>query len=114
MAAACEAVVAESADAQLCAYGHLGDGNLHFNLLPPTDQSLADFKKQPGPEISRRIHELAHGLGGSVCAEHGVGQLKAGLLAQYSSPVAIKLMRDIKGALDPAGLMNPGKVLLPE
>lgn len=110
---ACEAVFEVAGDARICAYGHLGDGNLHFNLLPPAGMSLEQFKESPGPRISQRIHTLAHRYEGSVCAEHGVGQLKAGLLAQYASPVALKMMRDIKHALDPAGLMNPGKVLLP-
>lgn len=110
--AAGKAVRAVAASARVCAYGHLGDGNLHFNILPPEGQPLAEFRADPGPEISKRIHDLVHAFGGSVCAEHGVGQLKADLLRQYSSPVALRLMRDIKQALDPKGLMNPGKVLL--
>ena len=113
MEAACKAVLGVAPDAQICAYGHLGDGNLHFNLLPPDGQKLTEFRRERGAEISAAIHDLVESVGGSVCAEHGVGQLKAGLLARYSSPVALQLMRSVKQALDPQGLMNPGKVLLP-
>lgn len=112
MDAAGTAVSEAVAGVRICAYGHLGDGNLHFNLLPPEGQTLASFRDQYGEQVSRIIHDLALSFNGSVCAEHGVGQLKAGLLAQTSGPVALRLMRDLKRAVDPGGLMNPGKVLL--
>ena len=99
-------------DATLVAYGHAGDGNLHFNLSflngTPTSK-LATLE----PVIRRAIHDLVAEHGGSFSAEHGIGQLKAGELRRYASDVELKLMRDIKRALDPHGIMNPGKVLAP-
>jgi FAD/FMN-containing dehydrogenase len=107
-AAAARAIAPE---VRLCAYGHVGDGNLHFNFQAPAGQGLAEFTARHGERISEAIYALVARLGGSVCAEHGVGQLKRDLLARYEDPVALDLMRTLKSALDPAGLMNPGKVL---
>lgn len=92
------------------AFGHLGDGNLHFNL------SMADAEANRGlvarqAEANRIVHDLVHELGGSISAEHGLGQLKREEIRRYKSPVEMAAMQAIKNALDPAGLMNPGKVL---
>jgi FAD/FMN-containing dehydrogenase len=95
---------------RLIAYGHVGDGNLHFNLnqdpLVPAAQFLAR-----SADVRRAIHDLVRSFGGSFSAEHGIGQLKVGELERYASPVELDLMRAIKHAFDPNGIMNPGKVL---
>jgi FAD/FMN-containing dehydrogenase len=96
---------------RLSIYGHIGDGNLHFNLLPPEGQTLAAFRAGPAERLSACVHELAAGLGGSFSAEHGVGLLKVSELERYKSREALALMRALKTALDPAGIMNPGKML---
>ena len=92
-------------------FGHLGDGNLHFNLRPPPDAKLAEFAAGPAVEMTAAVHDLAMRLGGSFSAEHGVGVLKREELERYASPVALRTMRALKNALDPKGIMNPGKVL---
>ena len=92
-------------------YGHIGDGNLHFNLLAPDGDDPGAFKEEQGPALSECVHDLAAELGGSFSAEHGVGKLKKGELARYKDPESLWTMRAIKAALDPRGLMNPGKVL---
>jgi len=96
---------------RLSIYGHVGDGNLHFNILPPIGQSIEDFRAGPGDALSACVHDLAAALGGSFSAEHGVGILKVGELERYRSPVALALMQRLKTALDPKGIMNPGKML---
>jgi FAD/FMN-containing dehydrogenase len=96
--------------ARLVSYGHLGDGNLHFNLSPARGAEGAQFLRL-APQINRAVHDLVARYGGSFSAEHGIGQLKRGELLRYKHPVAIELMRSIKQAIDPHGIMNPGKVL---
>ena len=96
--------------ARLVSYGHLGDGNLHFNVSPPPGGSNEQFLSL-APQINRAVHDLVARYGGSFSAEHGIGQLKRGELVRYKNPVAIELMRSIKQAVDPNGIMNPGKVL---
>jgi FAD/FMN-containing dehydrogenase len=96
---------------RLSLYGHIGDGNLHLNLLPPAGQGLAAFRAASEEALTACVHDLAAALGGSFSAEHGVGVLKAKELARYKSPVALALMRTLKQALDPRGIMNPGKLL---
>jgi D-lactate dehydrogenase (cytochrome) len=96
---------------RLSIYGHIGDGNLHFNLLPPDGQTVAEFRDGPASVLSACIHDLAAELGGSFSAEHGVGLLKVPELERYKSKEALTLMRTLKNALDPHGLMNPGKML---
>jgi len=90
------------------AFGHLGDGNLHFNLSC-ADRELHTRLLARAEEASRIVYDLVHQLGGSISAEHGIGQLKRPLLDDYKSPVALVAMRAIRQALDPLGLMNPGK-----
>ena len=105
------AIVKLDPHARLSVYGHVGDGNVHFNVLPPSGVSLPVYKQQLGREISTAVHGAAAEFNGSFSAEHGVGQLKTGDLENYSSALRLSLMKDIKSALDPRGLMNPGKVL---
>ena len=106
-----EAIVKGWPDARLSIYGHIGDGNVHFNVLAPCGVDASEFKQRFGADISQTVHDLAHELNGSFSAEHGIGMLKRELLADYSSPTALDLMRTLKRALDPKGLMNPGKVI---
>ncbi|WP_137110923.1 FAD-binding oxidoreductase [Rhodobacter sp. SY28-1] len=91
-------------------FGHLGDGNLHWNVFPETGHTKAEHEGVRD-EVKRVVHDLVHGLGGSVAAEHGVGRLKVSDLARYADPGKLAAMRAIKAALDPAGIMNPGAVL---
>ncbi|MEM7764885.1 MAG: FAD-binding oxidoreductase [Pseudomonadota bacterium] len=93
-------------------YGHIGDGNLHYNLLPPADTSERTvWQRTWAKRLSAKVHRLAAELDGSFSAEHGIGQLKREDLAEFKDPVALAAMRAIKKALDPHGIMNPGKVL---
>jgi FAD/FMN-containing dehydrogenase len=94
----------------LVSYGHLGDGNLHFNLNQRPGTDRAAFLRRE-PEIKRYVHDLVRDSGGSFSAEHGIGRLKVGELARYADPVELSLMHAIKQAFDPNGIMNPGKVL---
>lgn len=91
-------------------FGHLGDGNLHYNVFPLPGGTRADHEAQRGA-VKRAVHDLVHEFGGSVSAEHGVGRLKVEDLARYGDPVRLSAMRAIKAALDPAGIMNPGAVV---
>ncbi len=97
-------------DARVVAFGHIGDGNLHYNLSRPASADNPAFIAGT-PEVNRIVHDIVAELGGSISAEHGLGQLKRNEIARYKSAVEIDLMRSIKHALDPMGLMNPGKVL---
>ena len=92
------------------AFGHLGDGNLHFNIFPPKGESRAAYLPLAG-DIQRGVHDRVVALGGSFSAEHGVGRLKAGDLQRYGDPAKLAAMRAVKAALDPFGIMNPGAVL---
>jgi FAD/FMN-containing dehydrogenase len=91
-------------------FGHLGDGNLHFNVFPVPGRTRADHENQR-EAVKTCVHDLVAALGGSVAAEHGVGRLKVGDLERYGDPAKLAAMRAIKAALDPAGIMNPGAVL---
>jgi len=95
---------------RVVAFGHLGDGNLHYNLSQPDKQRNAAFIAAQ-PEVNRLVHDTVDALNGSISAEHGIGQLKREEILRYKSSVEMTLMRSIKAALDPRGLMNPGKVL---
>ncbi len=92
------------------AFGHLGDGNLHYNVFPPRGQSPRDFDALR-PVVMRAVHDLVMGYGGSFSAEHGLGRLKPPELERYGDPTKRAVMRAIKSALDPLGIMNPGAVL---
>jgi len=92
-----------------CVFGHLGDGNLHFNLSQPEDGSAEAFRATE-PLCNRIVFDQVRDFGGSIAAEHGIGQLRRDELAQ-GQPIKVDLMRRIKAAIDPHGLMNPGKVL---
>ena len=107
-----EALVAAIAPgARIACFGHLGDGNLHYNVSPPRDAAAtANFEALRAP-VSDAVHALVLELQGSIAAEHGIGQLKRDALAASAPPVALAAMRRIKAAFDPAGIMNPGKLL---
>lgn len=91
-------------------FGHLGDGNLHYNAFPARGESRDRYDGIRG-QVSRIVHDLVHDLGGSVAAEHGVGRLKVADLERYADPGKLVAMRAIKRALDPEGILNPGAVL---
>jgi FAD/FMN-containing dehydrogenase len=91
-------------------FGHLGDGNLHWNVFPALGHGQHGHEAVRD-EVKRVVHDMVHSLGGSVAAEHGVGRVKVADLARYADPGKLAAMRAIKAALDPAGIMNPGAVL---
>lgn len=91
-------------------FGHVGDGNLHYNVFPMPGHSRADHDNQRDA-IKACVHDLVHALGGSISAEHGVGRLKVPDLEKYGDPAKLSAMRAIKAGLDPIGIMNPGAVL---
>ncbi|WP_175253125.1 FAD-binding oxidoreductase [Pseudomonas sp. BMW13] len=95
---------------RVVAYGHVGDGNLHYNISKPPDSDDAPFKAQ-AEAIMRVIYDSTLEDDGSISAEHGLGQSKRAAAQHYKAPLELELMRSIKQALDPAGLMNPGKLL---
>ncbi|AKM29133.1 hydroxyacid dehydrogenase [Pandoraea faecigallinarum] len=97
--------------ARMVTFGHLGDGNLHYNVMAPEGVDPAAFLKQYQTPVTAAVHDSVHAHGGTISAEHGLGQFKREAAAHYKSPVEIALMRALKTALDPRGLMNPGKVL---
>ncbi len=92
------------------AFGHIGDGNVHFNLSQPVGMDPQDFLSHQG-EMARLVHDIVASLGGSISAEHGLGIAKREAILSYKSPVEIEMMRRLKTALDPLGIMNPGKVI---
>ncbi len=91
-------------------YSHVGDGNLHYNLSRPASLEPNEFRAHTAA-LSSIVHDCTVELGGSISAEHGLGSSKAAAAAAYKSEVELSLMRAVKDALDPARLMNPGKVL---
>ena len=96
---------------RIVAFGHIGDGNIHYNISMPDAKFNADFITQSEHEVNRIVYEVVARLDGSISAEHGVGQLKRGEITHYKNALELELMRSIKQTLDPNGLMNPGKVL---
>ncbi|MCZ0962106.1 FAD-binding oxidoreductase [Paracoccus benzoatiresistens] len=104
------AMLAGMADLRINCFGHLGDGNLHFNLFP-VEGKTRDAYDAIRRDLSRAVHEMVVARGGSFSAEHGVGRLKAADLARWGDPARLGAMRAIKDALDPAGIMNPGVIL---
>ncbi len=96
---------------QVIDFGHLGDGNLHYNVQAPAGVAPADFLATHEAAINEQVYDAVQRLGGSISAEHGIGRLKREELAQRKDPTALTLMRAIKRALDPLNLLNPGRVL---
>ncbi len=103
-------VLAEIGEFRINCFGHLGDGNLHYNVFPKHGLSRADYETQR-PVVKQTVHDLVHQMEGSVSAEHGVGRLKVGDLELYADPAKMAMLRAVKDALDPLGIMNPGAVL---
>jgi FAD/FMN-containing dehydrogenase len=97
--------------ARVLAFGHLGDGNLHFNVRAPEGSGAAAWMARTGDAITTRVYDLVTAAGGSISAEHGIGVLKRDELARLGDPAKLAAIRAIKAALDPQGLMNPGKVV---
>jgi FAD/FMN-containing dehydrogenase len=95
---------------RFCTFGHMGDGNLHYNISQPLGADKAAFLAR-WHEVNALVHDIVGNFDGSISAEHGIGQLKRGELLRFKDPVALDLMRRIKREFDPAGIMNPGKVL---
>jgi FAD/FMN-containing dehydrogenase len=92
------------------AFGHLGDGNVHFHVRGP-EGSPRSWLEEVGPPILRFVDDLVTAAGGSISAEHGIGQMKRGELERLGNPGDLAAMRAIKHALDPLGIMNPGKLV---
>ena len=92
-------------------FGHLGDGNLHYNVQCPLHADAAAFLQAHEAQVNHWVYEAVKSFGGSISAEHGIGRLKADTLPQYKDPVALAMMRSIKQALDPKNVMNPGRML---
>ena len=105
--ASCEAAMP---GLRVCAFGHFGDGNIHFNLSQPEGADKAAFLAE-WERFNRIVHDIVDRLDGSIAAEHGVGLIKRDELARYADPVALDLMRRVKAALDPRDILNPGKVV---
>jgi len=103
-------VVAALRDFRINCFGHLCDGNLHYNVFPPVGHDRTEYLNVRGA-VKTAVHDLVHAFDGSVSAEHGVGRLKTDDLERYGDPVKLQTMRAIKQALDPQGIMNPGAVL---
>ena len=97
-------------DFRINCFGHLGDGNLHYNVFPAKGRNRADYEAER-PAVKRVVHDLVHSMEGSVSAEHGIGRLKVADLEKYGDPAKLAMLRAIKDALDPLGIMNPGAVL---
>lgn len=107
---ATQAVEAALPGVRVVAFGHVGDGNIHFNLSQPLGADKNEFLAQWG-RMNRIVHDIVAGFRGSISAEHGIGRLKRDELTRYKSAVELDLMRRVKRALDPQAIMNPGKVI---
>jgi FAD/FMN-containing dehydrogenase len=97
---------------RFCCFGHVGDGNLHYNPVRPVDWTYEQFAAER-PAVNKIVHDIVVDLGGSISAEHGIGIVRLEENLRYKSPVEIDLMNRVKLALDPSGIMNPGKVVSP-
>jgi FAD/FMN-containing dehydrogenase len=96
---------------RVVAFGHLGDGNVHYHVLAPEGAARGAWEGNEGKQISRFVDDLVTKWHGSISAEHGIGQLKRDELGRLGDPVQLRLMRAVKQALDPQGLLNPGKLV---
>ncbi len=106
-----QGVVAKFGNAlRINCFGHVGDGNLHYNVFPPPGGKVLDYRHLAA-EVKGAVHDLVDAHGGSISAEHGIGRMKTGDLTRYGDPVRIVAMRAIKAALDPNGILNPGAVI---
>ena len=105
------AVEARFPDHDAIAFGHLGDGNVHFHVLAPRGSDRAEWEASQAKEVSSFVYDLVTQYGGSISAEHGIGQVKVDELQRLGDPVALATMRAVKQALDPRGILNPGKLL---
>jgi FAD/FMN-containing dehydrogenase len=110
IAEASAAVTALIPGARPVPFGHLGDGNVHFNVTQPVGADKAAYLAR-WAEMNAVVHGIATKLGGSISAEHGIGRLKRELLPNVKDPVGLDMMRALKRTLDPKGILNPGKVL---
>jgi FAD/FMN-containing dehydrogenase len=98
-------------NARIIDFGHLGDGNLHYNVAAPKGENADAFMKNK-VVVNELIHDLVDQMGGSISAEHGIGANKAHELVKYKTPTELNLMKKIKAGLDPQGMFNPKKILL--
>ena len=105
------ALLAAFPGVQLVNFGHLGDGNLHYNVQPPDAGDADAFLRDCEKAVNTMVYDAVTAHAGSISAEHGIGMLKRDALAERKSAVALQMMRSIKQALDPQGLMNPGRLL---
>jgi FAD/FMN-containing dehydrogenase len=112
MTAAAAAVEARFSGTRVIAFGHLGDGNVHFNVRAPAGEGPG-WLEDEAPAVTAFVHDLVTDAGGSISAEHGIGQMRLGELARLADPARLHAMRAIKRALDPHNIMNPGKLVPP-
>jgi len=110
MTAGFEAVLAGWPQARVLPFGHLGDGNIHFNLVQPADESKDRFLART-EAMNRIVHDVVEHFGGSISAEHGIGQLRRDELQHRKPSAELDLMRRTKRLIDPEDLMNPGKLV---
>jgi D-lactate dehydrogenase (cytochrome) len=97
--------------ARPCPFGHMGDGNIHYNILAPESVEPREFRARDGEALIDAVSDLAMSMHGSFSAEHGIGQLRRSMMERYKSPEALDLMRKLKAVMDPDGVLNPGKVV---
>ena len=105
-----EAVAKAVPGIRVVGFGHVGDGNIHYNVSGPKGGNNQAFLAR-WEEINEIVHDIVHDMGGSISAEHGLGRLKREEITRYKSQTEMDLMRKIKALIDPKGIMNPGKVL---
>ena len=110
IAEACARVMAVMPGARMVPFGHVGDGNIHFNISQPLDMDRSEFLAR-WDDITGLVNDVVLEMQGSISAEHGIGQMKRELLAKVKDPVALEVMRALKATLDPLNILNPGKVI---